>query len=222
MNLEGLIAQFRVDADDALVPPLWPDADVTGWLNEAANEAAVRGRLIHESSDPAVCQIAVTAGVTVYPLHDALYEIDYLAFLPVGTTARQTVALKSREQLDDLYPAWRETSGDVRYALQDDTRIRLALTPLVAGTLYLEGYRLPIYPLANDSDEPEIHRSHHIKLVLWALHRAFSKPDAETIDPTRAALAEKDFTAAFGQRPDSNLRRASQQDVQQHNTAFFV
>ena len=222
MNLEGLIAQFRVDSDDAVAPFLWGDEALAAWFTEAADEAALRGRLLHESSDPAVCQIAVTVGRTSYPLHEALYEIDYLSFKPTGATVRQVVTFKSREELDRIEPDWREKGGEVRYALQGDTSIRLALTPETAGTLYLEGFRLPLDPLANDGDEPEIHRSHHVKLVHWALHRAFSKPDAETVDPTRAAAAEKAFTAYFGLRPDSDLRRAARHDVEHHNTAFWA
>ena len=69
MNLEQLIAQFRIDADDLVQPYLWPDEWVAPWLTEAVSEAAVRGRLIYEAADPAICEIAVTPGMATYPLH---------------------------------------------------------------------------------------------------------------------------------------------------------
>ena len=47
MNLEQLIAQFRIDADDLVQPYLWPDDWVAPWLTEAVSEAAVRGRLLY-------------------------------------------------------------------------------------------------------------------------------------------------------------------------------
>ena len=62
MTLEELIASFREDSTDKLEPYLWEDETVTRWLNEAQDEAAVRGRLLLDDSTPAVTQIAVTAG----------------------------------------------------------------------------------------------------------------------------------------------------------------
>ena len=54
MNLAALIAQFRADADDSVSPYLWPDASVKRWLNEAVAEAALRARLLHESSSTTI------------------------------------------------------------------------------------------------------------------------------------------------------------------------
>jgi len=222
MNLEGLIKQYRIAADDGVEPYRAEDVVVTQWLNDAIAEACIRGRLLHESANPVVCQIAVTAGAAVYPLHEALYEIDYLAFKPTGNTCRRDVKLISREELDRIQPGWRERAGRVEFAIQSDTTIRLAFAPDMAGTLYLEGYRLPLAVLTDDADAPEINPAHHAKLVHWALHRGFSVPDSETIDPNRAALAEAEFSAYFGLRPDSDLRRSTQHDEPQHNQAFWV
>ncbi|RPP87255.1 hypothetical protein IPC1125_34030, partial [Pseudomonas aeruginosa] len=58
-------------------------------------------------------------------------------------------------------------------------------------------------------------------LVQWALHRGFSIPDMESFDPNRAALAEAAFTAYFGERPDSDLRRITREDVPHHVEAFW-
>lgn len=222
MNLAALIAQFRVDADDGVEDYFWSDAQVKGWLNEAVSEAAIRARLLHESVNSAICQITVAAGTSVYPLHAALYEIDHIAFKPTGQTRSQPLHLISREELDIAEPDWRDMAGEVRYAVQGDKSIRLALTPSTTGVLYIEGYRLPLADMALDADTPEINAAHHGKLVHWALHRAFSKPDSETIDPTRAGLAETEFTRYFGIRPDADLRRATRQDATHHNPAFWV
>ena len=222
MNLEALIQQFRTDADDAVEPYRASDEAVTGWLNEAEQEACIRGRLLHESANPAVCQIVVTAGTAHYPLHPALYEIDYLAFRPAGDTRHHPVKLLSREELDRIEPGWRERTGRPEYAIQSDTAIRLAFAPDAAGTLLLEGYRLPLIPMEDTSDEPEINAAHHAQLVHWVLHRAFSMPDSETIDPARAQLAERAFSQYFGLRPDADLRRATRHDEPPHNVGFWV
>ena len=81
---------------------------------------------------------------------------------------------------------------------------------------------MPLKALENDTDKPELHESHHRHLVHWALHRAFSKPDSETIDPQRAAAAEAAFTRYFGHSPDADLRRSTRHDEVQTNKAFWV
>ena len=222
MNLEQLIAQFRIDADDLVQPYLWPDEWVAPWLTEAVNEAAVRGRLIYEAADPAICEIAVTAGAATYPLHASLYELASLRFKVAGSDRSEPVHIKAREELDRIRPGWRDETGTPRHAVQDDTRITLVPRPELAGTLHIEGYRVPLKALENDTDKPEIHEAHHRHLVHWALHRAFTKPDSETIDPTRAATAEAAFTRYFGPRPDADLRRSTRHDEVQTNKAFWV
>ena len=223
MNLEQLIQQFRIDADDMQSPPLWESEWVAAWLTEAQAEAAVRGRLLFEAADPAICEIAVTAGVATYPLHRTLYELEHLRFKAAGAGNSERVRLKTREELDRIRPGWRDRSDSQPcFAIQDDTRITLVDRPSVAGTLYVEGYRLPLRALVNDNDKPEIHEAHHRHLVHWALHRAFSKPDSETIDKDRAALAEAAFTDYFGPRPDADLRRSTRHDEVQTNKAFWV
>ena len=221
MNLEQLTAQFRVDADDLTEPHFWAAEWIATWLTEAQAEAAIRKRLLYEASNPAVCQIAVAANAATHDLHKSLFELVHLRFQATGAATSSVVTIKAREELDRIRPGWRDETGTPRYAVQDDTRITLVPRPEVAGTLHVEGYRVPLKALENDTDKPELNESHHRHLVHWALHRAFSKPDAETIDPTRAATAEAAFTRYFGPRPDSDLRRATRSDVPQTNKVFW-
>lgn len=216
MTLADLIAAYRTDANDKVVPYFASDEDVTGWLNEAEAEAAIRGRLIHESDAPAVCQIAVLAGTASYPLHASLYELSHVAFRQDGEVTRKPVRLVSSEYLDAVVCDWRDAEGLPLYAIQGDSGIRLVPKPVAAGTLLLEGYRLPMEPMLLAEQEtatPEINGAHHRHLVQWALHRGFSVPDSESFDPNRAAIAEAAFTQYFGHRPDADLRRITREDV---------
>lgn len=223
MNLEQLIAQFRIDADDVVPNPyLWEDEWIAVWLTEAQAEAAIRKRLLYEAANPAVCQIAVAANAATHDLHKSLFELVHLRFLATGAPTSSVVTIKSREELDRIRPGWRDETGTPRHAIQDDTRITLVPRPELAGTLHIEGYRVPLKALENDTDKPELNEAHHRYLVHWALHRAFSKPDSETIDPTRAATAEAAFTRYFGPSPDADLRRSTRHDEVQTNKAFWV
>ena len=220
MNLEQLIASFRVDADDLEEPHLFKDEWIAAWLSEAQAEAAIRGRLILEDADPAVCQIAVTAGTASYEMHRSVYEIADLRFMPAGASQSTPLALVTREWLDDKRPGWRDLAGEVAYAIQTDHRLRLVGVPASDGVLHLEAYRVPLKALANETAKPELNEAHHRHLVQWALHRAFSRPDTETIDPQRADRALEAFTRYFGMAPDSDLRRSTRHDLQQTNALW--
>lgn len=219
MTLAELIRRVRTEANDKAQPYFWSDEDITYWLNDAQDEAAVRGRLFHERANRSVCQIAVTAGRDTYLLHPALYELTRVAFVADGKTT--PLVLVSRETLDRISPDWREHVGRPEWAVQDDRSIQLVPKPDIAGTVSLEGYRLALQPMEAGDDEPELHAAHHRHLINWALHRGFSVPDMETFDPTRAATAERAFAQYFGLRPDADLRRITREDVPHHVEAFW-
>lgn len=221
MTLDQLICQFRVDADDLEKPVAFKDEWVAGWFTEAVAEAAVRGRLIMEAANPSICQIPVQLGKAVYSLHPSLYEVVHLRFKATDAMRSEDVRLKTREELDRICPHWRDRDDRIEFAIQDDTQIQLVGIPKTDGVLFIEGYRLPLKPLVNGSDKPEINGIHHYHLVNWVLHRAFSKPDGETFDPNRAARAEAAFTAYFGDRPDSDLRRSTRHDEVQSNKVYW-
>ena len=217
MTLDELSKDFRVTAQDTVQPFLFDQSDVARWLIEAEQEACIRGRLLHDSS----FEVDIAAGESVYPLSQGLYEIDHLGILEAGSTERRPVRLVSREWLDESMPGWRDRTDTPRFAIQSDTSIRLVPTPRLGATLKLEGYRLPLRGLTADkSSKPEINPAHHRHLVHWALYRAFSIPDSETLDLGRADAALAAFTAYFGENPDSDLRRATRHDVVQHNKAW--
>lgn len=221
MTLDDLIQRFRTEADDKVAPLMWPTSDIAMWLNEAVEEAAIRARLLYDASTTAVTQITVVAGTSSYPLHDSLYEIVKVRFQATGDVGFTTLSIVSREYLDDLEPDWRSLTEEYpQYLVQDDVSITVAKTPEQSGTLFLEGYRLPLADMEDDDDAPEIGRAHHRHLVNWALYRAYSKPDAETYDATRSQKALQDFTDYFGERPDVDLRRITRHDVEHHNKAW--
>ena len=221
MTLEDLIRRFRVLAQDTEQPFLWSDEAVMDWLNDAQAKACVRGRLIREDENPAVCQIALTPGQHTYPLHASVYELINLRIKGSGAEPSRPMSIKSREWLDANVCDWRDMDRPSPWLIQDDTTLRVVGAIQAGDVLHLECYRLPLKQLANDMDKPEIHAAHHVHLIQWALHRAFSIPDTEAFDPARAASAEAAFTRYFGLLPDSDMRRTTREDVVHHNVSIF-
>lgn len=226
MNLEQLRRRFRVLAKDTVEPFLYADDDIADWLTDAEAQACMRGRLLLDDSTPDVCVVPVVAGTHGYNLHPKLYELVLVRFKATGDTRSDPVRLVSREWMDDNVRDWRDadnwsyTSASRRYAVQSETGLRIVPAPAEAGELLIEGYRLPLKPLANDTDRPEIHEASHEKLVQWALYRAFSVPDSESFDPQRSENAQAEFTRHFGLPVDADLRRSTRTDQVQHNTAY--
>ena len=222
MQLSQLIQRFRNLANDKVEPYFIEDESIIDWLNDAVHEACIRGRLLHESENDAVCKIEVLSGTARYLLHVSLYEISRIWFEPSHGVAGSYIALMSAESLDrHYYENWKALTGFPRFAIQDDTSIRLIPKPSIAGELQLEGYRVPMHLMQSDSDVPEINPIHHVHLIQWALHKAFSVPDAEFFDADRSAMAEHEFSSYFGDRPDSDVRRITREDVPQVVVPFM-
>lgn len=222
MQLKELIRRFRVQANDKVEPYFNEDEDVIAWLNDAVKEACIRGRLLCESQNSDVCKIKVNAGRSNYDLHNSLYELTRIWFEPADGKTGSFISITSTENLDrTYYRDWKSMSEFPRFLIQDDTTIRLVPCPNIDGELQLEGYRVPLVDLDCLDDEPEINNLHHVHLIQWALAQAFSVPDAEFFDANRAAMAEQAFTDYFGQRPDSDLRRITREDVPHHVIPFM-
>lgn len=225
MTLGELIRRVRTLSNDKVLPYFWSDEDITDWLNDAVEEACIRGRLIHESAIPGVCTIDIVPGQSVYPLHPSAYELTHLSFRQEGAYESRQIYLASTEYLDGRMPNFRDSKPcNPRYAVQDDTSLRLVPEPLYGGELRLECYRLPLVRMSldnKDTDKPEINQIHHQHLVQWALFQGFSIPDMESFDPARAGRAEAEFDRYFGLRPDSDLRRITREDVPHVTEAFW-
>lgn len=222
MTLGELLRRFRTLADDNVAPYLWDTKDVTDWLSDAQEQAAIRGRLLREDQEPGICSILLDPTKHTYRLHPVVVEIIFLQLLPANGERGIPLELVSRDWLDAERPDWRDDPNPPRFAIQDDVSLRIVGRIEVGDSLRLECYRLPLKPLSHAAEEPELHRAHHVHLVNWALHRAFSVPDAEKFDPVRGDNAEKAFTQYFGLLPDSDMRRITRADVVHHNRAVLL
>lgn len=205
MSFDELLEAFYSDVNDSAIPHLTSKANVSRYLNEAEEEACIRANLLFDQTTPAVCEIAITAGTSVYKIHTAILNITKAYFMSTGGTEVE-LCIIDRLELDRRSKGWRRETGEPRYLIQDDTRIQLGCIPSTAGTLRIECYRLPLKKI-EDADKPEIHRAHHRHLVKWVSHRAYATPDSELFDPTRSARSLAEFEKEFGYHPSAHLKR---------------
>lgn len=201
MNLGELIQEFRVRTQDQAEPYLFPDEELIPWFNEAEEEAAIRGKLIRDS-----VEIPLVPGQMNYDLPAGLFDIQYAELLLDGKFHRVLNA-EDRRQLDRDRADWRSVRGEPIGYIHDEKSLCLVGVPDAAYTVGIEYLRTPVEKMAAVDDEPEIHGRHHEHLIDWVLHKAYSKPDAETLNPGASEKGEAEFTRYFGNHPGADCRR---------------
>ena len=227
MKTTDLVAQFREETDDmGQQAPMFRTTSILRWLSEAQDEAAMRKRLLFEATNPDMCEVPVSIGLQSYQMHDRWWLITAAWLQDDGCARRhaQPLVLRSRESLDAWRPNWRTETWRTPFAATHEAGTTLNIAGMVQrnGTLWLEGYRLPMCPLTGERDDaPEIQSVHHRHLVDWAQYRGYSIPDREVHNPGAAKDALARFEDYFGPAVDADLRRDMQQDQHHHNRAWY-
>lgn len=209
MNVAEFIAAFRADLVDNDTPPLWSDADIVRYLNDAVQEANERAFLTEDRATPAVCSITLTAGVSTYNLHPSVIRIKRISYL--GRPLDET----SVEAMDCESSNWESRSGEPRRYIFEQAsgvnpaKVRLWPTPTSAGTLALTVNRGALKKLTADIEtaKPELPERFHERLKDWVYRCAYLKQDADGFDKSKAIEFEASFERSFGPRPDANVQR---------------
>ena len=209
MNVAEFIAAFRSDLMDNSEPPLWSDADIVRYLNDAVQEANERAFLTEDRTTAAVCSIPLEAGVSTYNLHPSVIRIKRLTFQgrPLGES--------SVEELDCESSNWEVRTGQPRLYIFEPAsgaqpaRVRLVPTPTEAGAIALTVNRGALKKLSVDrcTEKPELPERFHERLKDWVYRCAYLKQDVDAMDKSKAAEYEVAFERSFGARPDANVQR---------------
>lgn len=222
MTLAQLIAQFRVEVADVATPPLFTDAQVTLWLNEAEEEAAIRARLLRDKVTTALCQISVVPTVSVYALDPRVVEIIYAGMIYASNVGMfpYRLAITTADVLDQVRPAWRSLRYRPQGIIQYDAKMEVDCIPDANYTINLEVYRMPLVQMALTTDSPEISAIHHRHLVKWAKHRAYDKQDADTQDLAKSDKYRKEFEDKFGKPLDASYRKRANANTPHRNRSY--
>lgn len=204
MKLGELLNITRsVELDDAAAPYLWSDAELIEFASDAEEEACRRASLLVDSTTTAICQIAVVIGTSTYALDSRVIRIRRARL----NSASVQLKFKTSREMDEEYAGWETATGTPSTLVTDyqTGSVRLYPTPDATDTLKLTAVRLPLVPLNDMEDTPEINARFHRDLRHWIAKRAFEKRDTDTEDVKRSSAAESRFIAAFGSRPDARI-----------------
>ena len=206
MTLAEMFAIAREDLDDtATANPLYSDARLLFWANEAQMEACRRARLLVDATTADICTINVEAGdqvVTVDP------RVIFIRRIKLGSHVFGKMCLSDLERID---PEWLGTDqGEPDVWVPDYETGKIAFNrPFDAdGTLALVVVREPTTmaladpnasPTPLDEVGPEISPRYHYGLFYWIKFRAQMQRDVEEkYDPEIAKTSLKEFEREFG------------------------
>lgn len=204
MDLQELIEQFRIEADDSVLPYLWSDDELlryivasqdtlvkkTGGIADVTVAAADVGSPVTRLQD-----LAVTTGQPYSALSPYILRVRSGRLL----VAREDVAFVSEGDMDKVQVrdygfsrgmSFDDTdSGPVTLAVLGvrDGYVRLFRVPASDDTCRLHVYRLPYPRIEDQQDSLEVLEHHHIHLVKGMKSMAYLKEDAETYDKDLAA-----------------------------------
>lgn len=206
MELSQLRDAVRDALDDNSNPPLYPDAELDRYLNNAVAEACLRARLYQDDSSD-LTRIPLEVGVARYALDPCIFAVRAVH---VSGRTRPVVRTTSA-RLDDLCPGWShlaQTNATPEYAVFDVQQKTLTLHPPPAngGTLYLRVWRQPSEAerMEDDGDEPAVLLTSPETLKHWALHEAYLKKDSELYDADKSGAHLGLFVDRYGERPNEH------------------
>ncbi len=199
MTFQELDQLFRREINDEV--GVGSDQRVETWqslayANEAQDEVCRRAKLLVDSSTTAICQISVTAGNNLYTYDSRIISIRRAKL----ASRAKPLGKVFFADLDELTPGWETRTGTVEALVtgMDTGKVRLYRISTVNDTLNLTVVRLPLAPMVNSGDSPEINVRFHRSLVYWMKHKAYNNQDSELFDKNRSDVHLAHFEREFG------------------------
>lgn len=219
MTLQELIRLFRAEVDDTVEPYLWSDEEAIEYANDAELQACRRARLLLDSSTEELTQLELTvldAGlVALDPRVIFVRKVRFAGSLPL-----KRMNMQDMESHD---PYWQDAVASTPVAFIPDFETGKLLfwpPPNAAFTALMTVVRQPLVEMDAMSDEPEIAPRFHRSLRHWMVVRAYSKQDAETLDPKKAEAAEALFIREFGAQSSAIDETWIEREQMEHDGTF--
>lgn len=207
MKIQDVIDLFRKQVADVNKPLLWDDTEVMQYLVDAQDMYVRLTGGIADGSTIAITQVGVVTGQP-FSKHS-----PYIVRIRSGRllTAKRALKFASEADLAQIGVVQNSTLldyGFIKPPYLDDTdtgevvagvlgvqknNIRWYKVPIADDTCQLNVYRLPYPRIVDETSCFEIDEQHHINLLYWMKHRAYSKEDSETYDKAIADSNEARF-----------------------------
>lgn len=203
MDSVEFIQYFREEAMDFELPPLWSDDLILRYLDEAQNRFCRETEGIEDSSSP-LCTIPVAAGQALVQLDPRILKLREAVVAESG----RSLTLRS---VESTHGDGRPHDGEPRALVigLGQGKARLTPVPTEPVTLQLSVFRMPLNPIKQLGDTTEVDDRYIPTLLLFALYRAYTRPDPDTADRARAEQFLQIFLAecAAAKREQGRVRK---------------
>ncbi len=199
MNGAAFIKAFREETVDEAQPPLWSDPLILRYLDEAQTTFCQMTEGIEDSLS-SVCTVVQAEGEAQVRLSSKIQKLRAASVDYSGQPGHaRTLELMSLEEArQNGVPLVSTARGMPRALIQGLGKGYAQLYPAPAQdiTLRLDVFRLPLKPIDSPASVLEVPDKHAPALMLYALYRAYSRPDPDTMDRTRADYFHERFVTA--------------------------
>jgi hypothetical protein len=189
---EGLLKVFRAETNDVAKPYLWSDELFLAYLTEA-EEMFCRLTEGLEDATSALTQLTLEASEPWAAISPLIQKIRAASLdttgAPITVYGAEDAAVRGMRLDGRAGPVRALISGQERH------KLRVWPAPHEDTPVTIEVFRLPLQPIVDLDQAPEIDAKHHLPLLHWVKFRAYSKDDVETYDPRKAELNEQRFRA---------------------------
>jgi hypothetical protein len=197
MTFDDLATLFRLAVDDCdATDPLWTDLELANYMDGAQKTFARRTDYFSDASTVEITQIAFVADDTLIPLDPRVTKIRSAKLITDKTKIEPVnyADMENRITNPSDYNSpfefgsaldWESSNGTPRYLVTDmeTNMVRLAPTPVVADTVQMMVYRLPLEDITESCQDLEvIEEDYQRGLLFYMKYMAYGKNDVDTYD----------------------------------------
>lgn len=203
MDGTAFIQQFREETVDEVEPYLWSDTLILRYLDEAQVEFCRRTEGLEDS-----ITLTVHPDIGVVALSPQIRKIR--AATLGGRPLKLCTVESARAGGVPPTPAARGVPTALVLGLTPNA-VQIVPPPAVECEVQLDVFRLPLRRLTSPSQSLEVDARHAPTLMQYALSRAYSRPDPDTMDRTRAEYFSQLFEleCARARREQGRTRSAA-------------
>lgn len=189
MNTTELLAVFRDEVADAVLPYLWSDALVYAYIDDAHKQFF---RWTFGIEDARSFKLTLTPSVEWYPVDPLVLRIKSASRQATGAP----IPVMNIEQVEARCITFSGATGATSALINGMEKGQLRAYPIPnadesGNVIELQTTRLPrnIEP----GDDFECDSQHVLNLLAWVKHRAYAKQDAETMDRDKSERFKEEF-----------------------------
>lgn len=191
MTPAALLAQFRAEVTDTVLPYLWSDAEFYGFLDDAQKEFCRNTDGIPDATSAFLTLPLVADSAAFLPLDPSILKLRGVTRTDTG----RPVEVVNYEDMATRRWYFDGRTGPLQALIVGEERHKCRPFPVTNESVPLQllVFRLPLEDIEGPDQDLEIDSEYHKGLLHWCKHRAYSKPDADAYDAKAAAAFENQF-----------------------------